>query len=84
MPGLYAPGHYDLAGFAVGVKEENLNLPKLENISDGDIVLGLSSSGLHSNGFSLVRKIVERLGLKYSDPCPYKPEVTLGKLHKIQ
>ncbi|MDA1324460.1 MAG: phosphoribosylformylglycinamidine cyclo-ligase, partial [Proteobacteria bacterium] len=62
MPGMYAKGHYDLAGFCVGAVERAGVLPK-PGIEPGDVVLGISSSGVHSNGFSLVRKVVERSGL---------------------
>jgi phosphoribosylformylglycinamidine cyclo-ligase len=61
MPGMYEDGTYDLAGFAVGAVEK-FNLIDGESMSEGDIVLGLASSGLHSNGFSLVRKIIEKSG----------------------
>ena len=59
MPGMYPPGEYDLAGFAVGVVEKSKILTGAL-VSQGDVVLGLASSGVHSNGFSLVRKVIER------------------------
>ncbi|MDD9909998.1 MAG: phosphoribosylformylglycinamidine cyclo-ligase [Ahrensia sp.] len=78
MPGMYAPGDYDLAGFSVGAVERDGLLPK--QVSAGDRVLGLASNGLHSNGFSLVRKIVARSGLGLSDPCPFGDTAnTLGE-----
>ena len=78
MPGMYAENDYDVAGFSVGAVERNEVLTG-ENIHAGDIILGLSSSGLHSNGFSLVRKIVEKSGLSYQDPAPFAPRKTLGQ-----
>lgn len=67
MPGMYMKDDFDLAGFGVGaVDRENL-LPKKELITEGDIVIGLSSSGVHSNGFSLVRKIIEVNGINFED-----------------
>ncbi|KAJ7651708.1 aminoimidazole ribonucleotide synthetase [Mycena polygramma] len=78
MPGMYTDGDYDLAGFAVGAVERHSILPK-PNIVAGDILLGITSSGLHSNGFSLVRKIISISGLTYSSPCPWDEQTTLGR-----
>ncbi|KNZ44271.1 phosphoribosylamine-glycine ligase [Puccinia sorghi] len=78
MPGLYRDDDYDLAGFAVGVVERSLILPRLEEIGVEDVLIGLTSSGFHSNGFSLVRKVIERSGLSYESACPWQPEQTLG------
>ena len=78
MPGLYAKGDYDLAGFAVGAAERGTLLPKA-GIRPGDVLLGLASSGVHSNGFSLVRRIVERSGLGWDAPAPFQPEMALGR-----
>lgn len=71
MPDMYPAGEYDVAGFAVGAAERHLSLPKLDRIQAGDVVLGLPSTGLHSNGFSLVRKIMRRTGSKYTDTAPF-------------
>lgn len=65
-------------GFAVGAVERNMILPT-SDIAAGDVLLGVASSGLHSNGFSLVRKIVARAGLSYTSPCPWRPETSLGR-----
>jgi len=78
MPGMYLDGDYDLAGFAVGAVERHLILPQ-PNIVEGDVLLGVPSSGLHSNGFSLVRKVVALSGLTYASPCPWAPQNTLGR-----
>jgi phosphoribosylformylglycinamidine cyclo-ligase len=78
MPGMYSSGDYDLAGFAVGAAERGQLLP-LEEVAEGDVILGLASSGVHSNGFSLVRKIVEVSGLSYSADAPFASGKTLGE-----
>jgi phosphoribosylformylglycinamidine cyclo-ligase len=77
MPGLYKDGDYDLAGFAVGAAERGTLLPS-PDIAAGDVVIGLASSGVHSNGFSLVRKVVELSGVSFSAPAPFAPVMTLG------
>ena len=69
MPSMYAPGDYDLAGFSVGAVDRNAILPK--DVGAGDVLLGLSSSGIHSNGFSLVRKLLEKEKLGYESKCPW-------------
>lgn len=78
MPGMYAPGLYDLAGFAVGAVNRDAILPR-GDLAAGDVILALPSSGVHSNGFSLVRKVVEHAGLKWSDAAPFAPEKSLGE-----
>lgn len=76
MPGMYAGGDFDLAGFAVGAMERGRMLPS--NVAEGDVLLGLPSDGVHSNGYSLVRKIVELSGLGWDADCPWG-EGTLGE-----
>ncbi|NHN83709.1 phosphoribosylformylglycinamidine cyclo-ligase [Acetobacter musti] len=77
MPGMYAPGHYDLAGFSVGAAERNALLPG--TIRPGDALIGLPSSGVHSNGFSLVRRILEAAGLALRDDAPFSEGQTLAE-----
>ncbi|MFT6674363.1 MAG: phosphoribosylformylglycinamidine cyclo-ligase [Sulfitobacter sp.] len=69
MPGMYHAGDFDLAGFSVGAMERGTELPRA--VSEGDVLLGLPSDGVHSNGYSLVRKIVELSGLSWDDSCPW-------------
>jgi len=77
MPGLYAKSDYDLAGFAVGAVERKGLLPR--DVRTGDVAFGLPSSGLHSNGFSLVRRIVKDTGLSWNATAPFAPEMTLAR-----
>ncbi len=76
MPGMYAAEDYDLAGFAVGAAERGNLLPR--TLAAGDLVLGLASAGVHSNGFSLVRRVIAHAGLTLASPAPFAPGVTLG------
>ncbi|MCX7565553.1 phosphoribosylformylglycinamidine cyclo-ligase [Sulfitobacter sp. F26169L] len=77
MPGMYPEGDFDLAGFSVGAMERGGALPR--DVAQGDVLLGLASDGVHSNGYSLVRVIVEHSGLQWSDPCPWDAG-TLGEV----
>ena len=72
MPGMYSDGEYDLAGFSVGAVERDGVLPKLDKQRAGDVIIGIGSSGPHSNGYSLVRRVVERSGLAWDAPCPFE------------
>ena len=79
MPGMYPEGHYDLAGFVVGAVERDAILPDHAAMKAGDKLIGLASSGPHSNGYSLIRKCVERSGLSYQDDAPFAAGTELGR-----
>ncbi len=78
LPGMYSGGDYDLAGFSVGAVERNQVLTGAQ-VAAGDIVLGLASSGVHSNGYSLVRRVVASSGLGWDDPAPFTPGKSLAE-----
>jgi len=77
MPGMYAAGDYDLAGFAVGAVERGQVLDGT-TVAAGDVILGLESDGLHSNGFSLVRRVIEDAAMSYAAAAPFAPSHSLG------
>ena len=79
MPGMYSDGDYDLAGFSLGAVERGHALPYLDRQAAGDVIIGLASSGPHSNGYSLVRKIVEASGLNWGDDAPFAKDHTLAQ-----
>jgi phosphoribosylformylglycinamidine cyclo-ligase len=78
MPGIYQDGDYDLAGFAVGASERDRLLPR-QDIAAGDVILGLASSGIHSNGYSLVRKVVDLSGTSLDAPAPFDTGHTVAE-----
>lgn len=71
MPGMYQAGHYDLAGFSVGAVRPSQLLPKNDDMRPGDCLIGLPSSGIHSNGFSLVRHVLSKIGVEFTAPPPF-------------
>ena len=79
MPGLYNKGDFDLAGFSVGAVERGAILPKTETMQEGDVLIGVASSGVHSNGYSLVRRVVADAGLAFDAPAPFAKDLTLGE-----
>jgi phosphoribosylformylglycinamidine cyclo-ligase len=79
MPGMYGKGDYDLAGFAIGAAERGALLPRMDEMKAGDAIIGIASSGPHSNGYSLVRKVVERSGLAWDAPAPFAEGKTLAQ-----
>lgn len=79
MPDLYTGDDYDAAGAAIGVMKAAQRLPRKEAMAEGDVLIALGSSGVHSNGFSLVRKVVDKCGLTYTDKAPWDSSASVGE-----
>jgi phosphoribosylformylglycinamidine cyclo-ligase len=79
MPGLYKPGDFDLAGFSVGAVERDAILPKTDLMREGDVLIGVASTGVHSNGYSLVRRVVADSGRAYHSAAPFEAGKSLGQ-----
>ena len=79
MPGLYHDEDFDLAGFVVGAAPNSALLPRMTDIRPGDCVVGVASSGLHSNGFSLVRKIVRERNIDLAAKCDFDSQRSWGQ-----
>lgn len=78
MPGMYQGEDYDAAGCSIGIMLKENRLPKKESMVEGDVLLGIASDGVHSNGFSLIRRIIERARVSYHDPAPWNNETSTG------
>ena len=83
MPGTYKSEQFEVSGFVVGAVERDDYLPHTNQLIAGDVVIGLPSSGLHSNGFSLVRAVIDQHSLTHDAPSPFEPEKTLGKCFAV-
>ena len=79
MPGMYSGDDFDLAGFVVGAAERGSLLPDHDALAPGDALIGLASSGPHSNGYSLIRRVIDHAGLGFEDAAPFAPELTLAE-----
>uniref|UniRef100_A0A0G4FC71 Uncharacterized protein n=1 Tax=Chromera velia CCMP2878 TaxID=1169474 RepID=A0A0G4FC71_9ALVE len=80
MPGLLPPGSFNYAGFCVGAVGSDQRLPLKEDLKEGDVLVGIPSSGVHANGYSLIRKILNSLGLTYEAPAPFDPSRSIGEV----